>query len=112
MRTKKNNSGICKCGAQAEKCYNKGNPSYRTLCSACRRGKIYKQYRKKYCEQCGFIPLHICQLDVDHIDGDHNNNSPDNLRTLCANCHRLKSYLNKDHINKKVPTYKGNNDTN
>ncbi len=27
-------------------------------------------------------------LDVDHIDGDFNNNQIDNLRFLCPNCHR------------------------
>ena len=32
-------------------------------------------------------------LEVDHIDGNHENNSPTNLRTLCANCHRLKTWL-------------------
>jgi hypothetical protein len=56
----------------------------------------YKKYKSDKCNNCGFIPLHTCQLDVDHIDGDHNNNSPDNLQTLCANCHRLKTYLNED----------------
>ena len=45
------------------------------------------------CEQCGWskrseytgkIPL-----QVDHIDGDHKNNKPENLRLLCPNCHTL-----------------------
>lgn len=43
------------------------------------------------CECCGFIPEDMCQLDVDHIDGDHQNNCVTNLQTLCANCHRLKT---------------------
>lgn len=45
---------------------------------------------------CGFIPKHRVQLDVDHIDGNHNNDDPGNLQTICANCHRLKTYLNKE----------------
>jgi 5-methylcytosine-specific restriction endonuclease McrA len=54
-------------------------------------------YKKKtYCELCGFKAEHSCQLDVDHVDGDHSNNNPDNLQTLCANCHRLKTFMNKD----------------
>ncbi len=51
---------------------------------------------KTSCEHCGFVALHPCQLDVDHIDGNSDNNSPDNLQVLCANCHRLKTYINKD----------------
>jgi Homing endonuclease associated repeat len=41
------------------------------------------------CERCGFVPEHQCQLDVHHLDGDHDNNSSSNVQTLCANCHRL-----------------------
>jgi 5-methylcytosine-specific restriction endonuclease McrA len=62
-------------------------------------GKIkYRRHKGSYCEKCGFIPEHKCQLDVDHIDGNHNNNNPENLQTLCANCHRLKTFLNKDYL--------------
>lgn len=56
----------------------------------------YTKYKDTKCAYCNFIPLHECQLDVDHIDGNHKNNSIDNLQTLCANCHRLKTYTNKD----------------
>ncbi|MEK7112819.1 MAG: HNH endonuclease [Patescibacteria group bacterium] len=58
------------------------------------RKKPYQKYRKSNCEKCGFIPIQFCQLEVDHIDGNHKNNSIENLQTLCANCHRLKSFLN------------------
>jgi 5-methylcytosine-specific restriction endonuclease McrA len=57
----------------------------------------YIKFKKDKCEHCGFIPMHSCQLDVDHINGDHEDNREENLQTLCANCHRLKSYLNKDY---------------
>lgn len=59
-------------------------------------GKIYKLYKKDKCERCTFIPQDLCQLDVDHIDGNKSNNEPSNLQTLCANCHRLKTKLNRD----------------
>lgn len=55
------------------------------------RNRPYKVYKQLVCIRCKFIPEHPCQLDVDHIDGDHYNNDPDNLQTLCANCHRLKT---------------------
>lgn len=56
----------------------------------------YRKVKKELCELCGFVPIHPCQLDVDHVDGDHTNNNLINLQTLCANCHRLKTYQNRD----------------
>ena len=41
------------------------------------------------CSECG-ISKHNKQpivLECDHIDGDHTNQSPKNLRLLCPNCH-------------------------
>ncbi len=64
-----------------------------------RQGFSYRRYKMDRCEFCGFVAVHPCQLDVDHIDGNRQNNEPDNLQTLCANCHRLKTHLNKDHLN-------------
>jgi len=55
----------------------------------------YRKHKKSKCEECGFIPVHLCQLDVDHVDGNHHNNEISNLKTLCANCHRLKTYLQR-----------------
>ncbi len=36
-------------------------------------------------------------LDRDHIDGNHNNNIPDNIQTLCKSCHAEKTKLNSDY---------------
>ena len=82
------------------------------LCSPCRKanraGRINAgrdlrlKHKKSSCEHCGFVALHGCQLDVDHIDGNRDNDSPSNFRTLCANCHRLKTHLERDHIPKDV----------
>ena len=58
----------------------------------------YRVFVENKCCNCGFIPIHICQLDVDHIDGNKKNNNITNLQTLCANCHRLKTFVNKDWI--------------
>jgi 5-methylcytosine-specific restriction endonuclease McrA len=66
-------------------------------CSVCRWG-TYTRFKKDYCEACGFKAVHRVQLDVDHIDGNHMNNDIDNLQTLCANCHRLKTQTNSDHM--------------
>lgn len=58
--------------------------------------KPWLLHRKNHCERCGFVPEHLCQLDVDHIDGNRHNNDPTNYQTLCANCHRLKTQVNQD----------------
>ena len=49
-------------------------------------------YRKKArCELCGFKAANEQQMDVFHVDGNRNNTSVYNLKTICANCQRLKS---------------------
>ena len=50
---------------------------------------FYRTFKKEVCERCNFVPEDKCQLDVHHEDGDKKNNEEDNLKTLCANCHRL-----------------------
>jgi len=35
--------------------------------------------------------------EVDHIDGNPSNNSPDNLDELCVICHKIKSQRNGDY---------------
>lgn len=57
-----------------------------------------KNVKKTYCESCGFIAKDPCQLDMDHINGNHKDNSLSNIQTLCANCHRLKTVQNKDFV--------------
>ena len=38
------------------------------------------------CARCGYSEI-ISSLHVHHIDQNHDNDSPDNLLVLCANCH-------------------------
>jgi 5-methylcytosine-specific restriction endonuclease McrA len=108
--------GICvSCKKNPQKKATK--TTYRPICSFCCKKKYepdifqkrkegikrhkrnilrpYRKYVKSECSFCGFIPVHISQLDVDHIDGNHFNNNPVNLQTLCANCHRLKTHMER-----------------
>jgi hypothetical protein len=56
-------------------------------------GKHPGRIKKHYCEGCGIIPRYPNQLEVDHINGEHSDNSPENLWTLCVMCHREKTWL-------------------
>ena len=71
----------------------------RVRCKQKNREFPWRSHKKEFCEACGFVAKHKIQLDVDHVDGNKNNNEPDNLRTLCANCHRLKTHLSEDYLN-------------
>jgi len=64
----------------------------------------YKKYRKDYCEnrdgrlgfKCRYKIRYVGQLQVDHINGNPTDNDPQNLQTLCANCHAFKTWKNQD----------------
>lgn len=45
------------------------------------------------CELCGWDKVNLTTnkvpLEIHHIDGDYENNRPENLQVLCPNCHSL-----------------------
>ena len=89
--------------------------SFKSECSSCataRKKGITRpgvtQHKKDYCENhdghlgfsCpvprdGWIGFQN-SLDLDHLDGDHNNNVPSNVKTYCKLCHGRKSLENGD----------------
>lgn len=81
----------CKPG---ERRYSKHN----RLNSAQRRQKKRRESKGERCERCGFVPQHHTQLDVHHKDGDKGNDDPSNWETLCANCHRLVSAIERGEV--------------
>lgn len=88
----------------------------RPYCGRCHhalRGKnTYKEgvspVKKTYCEnkdgRLGFvcatkgIELNSCMLDMDHIkpEAQGGYNIPENIQTLCKNCHAYKSWIDGD----------------
>ena len=88
----------CWCGrsVQTKGRSSAGTQIFGKYCSKHR--STYRKFKEDICAFCGFIPVHPCQLDVDHINGDRTNNQKENLQTLCANCHRLKTHMNNDHL--------------
>lgn len=57
-----------------------------------------KKFGSLCCERCRFSNSHA--LVVHHIDRDRQNNSPANLETLCANCHKIEHHA--DSANHKT----------
>jgi Zn finger protein HypA/HybF involved in hydrogenase expression len=70
------------------------------------RKRLVKEGFKKFeCEVCGLgewmgeeIPLHL-----DHVNGNHNDNSLENLKILCPTCHAIKT--RKDRAQNKKQRY-------
>lgn len=62
-------------------------------------GKALAAIFGRLCKECGIVEWRgkPAPLEVDHIDGDAGNNSFENLRLVCANCHGI------------TPTWKGRN---
>ena len=58
------------------------------------RRYLNKNYGKR-CILCGWDKIHPITnkvpLEIDHIDGDSDNNRVSNLRMICPNCHALTS---------------------
>ncbi len=56
------------------------------------RKYIFEKYESKCCK-CGWCEVNKktgnIPLQINHVDGDHKNNSEDNLELICPNCHSL-----------------------
>lgn len=65
--------------------------SFEKLGGGKRRERLFEEANHS-CTQCGFNKTRDngrSILEIDHIDGDHTNNTRENLRVLCPNCHAL-----------------------
>ena len=55
---------------------------------------IFEKFENKCCK-CGWHEVNpytnTIPLEIDHIDGNAENNSEDNLQLICPNCHSLTS---------------------
>ena len=74
------------------------------------RTYLFKKYNNK-CSICGWGEVNPytgkIPLEVEHIDGNADNNSPENVTLLCPNCHSLTATYrgaNRGHGRKKTWT--------
>jgi 5-methylcytosine-specific restriction endonuclease McrA len=77
--------------------YNNGNsPGWTGIKS------ILFEDRGRKCQVCGITEWNgkSLSLEVDHIDGDHSNNNPENLRIICPNCHSQTDTYKSRNIGK------------
>lgn len=97
-------------GQQNKKGQQKGNNKYKSawvyietgvpISSARLKEKLlFEGIKQKQCERCGLnewlgqpIPL-----ELHHKDGNHYNNSFNNLEILCPNCHAMEPVVTSNH---------------
>lgn len=106
--------------------YKSANKKKHNICKPCKLGRLqeHRQAMRKWvndwkeemgCSECGFKGHHF-QLDLDHTDpstkankGNHRSFEPgwskeritleiQKCVILCANCHRMKTFLYSDHL--------------
>lgn len=71
-----------------------------TQSSKLRRRLLDAGLKRPECERCGWAQRAFdgrLPLEVDHVNGDHDDNRLENLQILCPNCHSLQ------------PTHRGSN---
>ncbi len=60
------------------------------------RKYLFTKYQNR-CSQCGWNEINTATgrvpLEVDHIDGNSENSTEENLRLLCPNCHSLTPHF-------------------
>lgn len=97
-RKKKYPNHTCpKCGKIFEKGIQLGGhirrctQVFEEMSNHAKRQFLFKECEYK-CSQCGENRTRECGgliLEIDHVDGDHTNNSRQNLQVLCPSCHAL-----------------------
>ena len=67
--------------------------------------KYLKETRGTECSMCGWDGVHPADgaslTEIDHIDGDAENCTPENLRIICPNCHSMTDTFRARNKNSK-----------
>ena len=109
-------NGGCERGVEVRSWSIGGVPSLKTECRPCSHARKCNKplegitfHKKNYCEnidgflgfKCPVPPEEIRNFnqsifELEHVDGNHWNNTRENVKTLCCLCHREKTSLSKD----------------
>ena len=88
-----------------KKCWNDKimNTPFDELSYTGKKSRIIEEQNKK-CNRCGLSKWleNNIPLELEHIDGDRNNNVRENLECLCCNCHALTDTYAGRNKKKKV----------
>lgn len=97
--------------------YKNGTRRWRPVCWRCHQASYGKRkldegvvaVKKDYCEnidgrfgyKCTTYIPYPGALEMDHIDGNRENNIESNIQTLCKVCHSYKGHMNNDYKKNK-----------
>ncbi len=81
----------CKISRRYQSGHNRWNKEYKKWKPNYKYRKFFR--KSKICEGCGIENEDFRFYDVNHKDGDHDNNKINNLELLCPNCHRMETLL-------------------
>ena len=75
------------------------------------RGKYQRKRKQKpmVCSICNFAASVPGQIKKHHKDGNHHNNTTENISYICANCHRAISYNEKHYQHESYAHLQGLN---
>ncbi len=113
LKLQKYCSSECHKGFNKKERYKKIEDGCTSMCEGTYKKYLIDKYGEK-CMKCGWCEIHPTTgkipIQLEHIDGNYQNNSIDNLKLLCPNCHSLTSTfgsLNKG--NGRTYRYKNKN---
>ena len=82
--------------------YKNGTRRWRPVCWRCHQASYGKRnIDGRFGYKCTTYIPYPGALEMDHIDGNRENNTESNIQTLCKVCHSYKGHMNNDYKKNK-----------